>query len=88
MATLHMQLDFPALKGPLGTSSSTICSTKARKGPKNLPNSGTLAADSAKPKIHHILGYVAQNAILSAPNPLATTHFWWSLRFKIAPTDA
>ena len=25
MATLHMQLDFPVLKGPLGPCNSTIC---------------------------------------------------------------
>ena len=35
MATLHMQLDFPVLKGPLGLSNSTICSAnRPQKAPK------------------------------------------------------
>ena len=35
MATIHMQLDFPVLKGPLGPSNSTICSAnRPRKAPK------------------------------------------------------
>ena len=40
MATLHMQLDFPVLKGPLGPSNSTICSAnrpqEAPRKPQNL----------------------------------------------------
>ena len=36
----------------------------------------------------HILGYLAQNAISSAPNPPAPTHFWWFPPLKIALTDA
>ena len=36
MATLHMQLDFPVPKGPLGPSNSTICSVKRpQKAPKS-----------------------------------------------------
>ena len=33
MATLHMQLDFPVPKGPLGPSNSTICPQTAPKRP-------------------------------------------------------
>ena len=88
MATLRMQLDFPVLKGPLGPSNSTICPRTAPKRPPKTQNLCTLAADSSKPKIDHILGYVAQSAILSAPNPPATTHFWWLPPLKIALTDA
>ena len=58
------------------------------KGPQNSQNLCTLAADSPKPKTDHILGYVAQNPISSAPNPPATTHFWWFPPLKIALTDA
>ena len=35
MATLHMQLEFPVLKRPLGPSNPTICSAKhPQKAPK------------------------------------------------------
>ena len=33
MTTLHMQLDFPVSKGPLGPSNSTICPRNAPKRP-------------------------------------------------------
>ena len=33
MATLHVQLDFPVPKGPLGPSNSTICPQTAPKRP-------------------------------------------------------
>ena len=88
MATLHMQLDFLVPKGPLGPSNSTICPRTAPKRPRKPQNLCTLAADSPKPKIDPILGYVAQNVISSAPNPPATTHFWWFPPLKIALTDA
>ena len=39
MATLHMQLDFPVLKDPLGPSNATIC---PRTAPKRLPKSPEL----------------------------------------------
>ena len=77
MATLHMQLDFPVPKGPLGTSNSTTCPQTALKRPRKHQNLCTLAADSPNRKTDHILGYVAQYAISIAPNPPATTHFWW-----------
>ena len=67
----------PRAAGPLRPSNSTICRQTA---PKRLPkpqNLHTLAADGPKPKKDHILGYVAQNAISSAPDPPTTTHFWW-----------
>ena len=89
MATLHMQLDFPLLKGPLGPSNSTIYSAhRPQKAPRKPQNLCTLAADNPKPKTDHILGYVAQNTISSAPNPPATTHFWLFPPLKIALTDS
>ena len=89
MPTLHMLLDFPVpMKGPLGPSDSTICPRTAHKRPPNPYKLCTLAADSPKPKTDHILGYVAQNAILSAPNPPASTHFWWFPPLKFALTYA
>ena len=89
MATLHIQLDFPVLRGPLRPSNSTICSAKRPpKGPQNPYNLCTLAANGAKPKTDYILGYVAQNVISSAPNPPATIHYWWFPTLKIALTDA
>ena len=58
------------------------------KGPQKTQTLCTLAADSPKPKTDHILGYVAQSAISSSPNPPANTHFWWFPPLKIALTDA
>ena len=43
-----------------------------------------LAANSHKPRIGHIFGYMAQNAIPRAPNPLATPHFLWFPPLRIA----
>ena len=63
MATLHMQLDFPVPKGPLGLSNSTICPQTIPKRPPKAPELCTLASNSPKPKTDHILGYVAENAI-------------------------
>ena len=37
MATLHVQLDFPVPKGPLGPSNSTICPLTAPKRPPKAP---------------------------------------------------
>ena len=84
MATLHMQLDFPMPKGPL--TPQYVCEPPP-EGPQKPQNLCTLAADSPKPKTDHILGSVAQHAISSAPNPPATTHFWWLQPLKIALTD-
>ena len=86
MATLHMQLDFPMLKGPL---TPQYVRKPPPEGPPKAQNLCTLAANSPKPKTDHILGYVPQNAISSAPNPPTTTHFWWTPPpLKIALTDA
>ena len=56
-------------------------------GPRNPHNLCTLANNIPKAKKHHILGYVAQDAIWSEPYPPATTHLWWVPPFKIALTD-
>ena len=91
MATLHMQLDFPVPKGTMGPSNSTTPRTAPKrppKGPQKPQNLCTVAADSPKPKAAHILGYVAQNLIPSAPNPPVSTNFWWFPPLKIALTDA
>ena len=72
MATLHMQLDFLVPKGPLGPSNSTICPRTAPKRPPKAPEFVHIGRRQPKPKIDHILGYVAQNLISSAPNPPAT----------------
>ena len=61
---------------------------RPQKAPKSPRILCTLAAYSPKPKTDHILGYMAQNAISSTPNPPATTHFWWFPPLKIALTDA
>ena len=47
----------------------------------------TKTGSTSSVKTDHILGYVAQNAISSAPNPPATTHFWWFPPLKIALTN-
>ena len=89
MATLHMQLDFPVPKVPLGPSNSTIC---PRTSPKSPPESPKICAHwpltAPNPKTYHILGYLAQNATWNAPNPPATTHFGWFPPLKTALTDA
>ena len=79
-----MHLDFPVPKVPL---TPQYVRDRPSKGPQKLQNLCKLAANSPKPKKDHISGYVAQNAISSAPNPPATTHFWWFPRLKIALTD-
>ena len=89
MATLHMQLDFPVPKGPLGPSNSTIClRTAYKRSPKKPQNLCTLAADSPNPKTDHILGYMAPKGVSSAPNPPATTHFWLFPPLNIALANA
>ena len=89
MAPVHMQLELPVPKGPLGHSNSTIC---PRTAPKKLVTTlgfmriGRQQAQNQK--TDHILGYVAQDAISSTPNPPTTTHFWWFPPLKIALPDA
>ena len=91
MPTLHMQLDFPVLKGPLGPLgplTPQYVREPPPKGAQKPQNLCTVAADSPKPKTDHILGYMAQIAISSAPNPPTNTQFWWFPPLKIALTDA
>ena len=77
--TSHVRLDFPVSTSSLRPSNSTIC---PGNGPKRLPQAPN--ADSHKPRIGHIFGYMAQNAIPRAPTPPATPHFLWSPPLKIA----
>ena len=60
----------------------------AQKGPQKLQILCRLAFDSHKPRIGHIFGYMAQNAIPRAPTPPATPHFVWFPPLRIAQTDA
>ena len=81
--TINLTLTFAA--SPLTPQYVRKLPPQAPRKPQNLC---TLAADSPNPKTDHILGYVAQNAISSGPNPPATTHFWWFPALKIVLTDA
>ena len=72
MGSLHVRLDFPVSTSSLRPSNSIICPRNGPKRPPEAPN-----ADSYKPIICHIFGYVAHNAILRAPTPPATPHFLW-----------
>ena len=81
--TLHVRLDFPVSTSPLRASNSMICPGNGPKRPPKAPN-----ADNHKPRIGHIFGYMAQNAIPRAPTPPATPHFLWFPPLKIAQTDA
>ena len=56
-------------------------------GPKKPQNVCILVVVSLKPRLGHILGYVAQNTILRAPSPPATTHLWCFPTLRIAQTD-
>ena len=67
-----MPFDFPVSTGSLRPSNSMICPGNGPKRPPEAPN-----ADSHKPRIGHIFGYMAQNAIPRAPNPPAIPHFLW-----------
>ena len=72
MATPHVQVDFPVSTSSLRPSNSMICPGNGPKRPLEAPN-----ADSYKPRIGHIFGYMSQNAIPRAPTPPATAHFLW-----------
>ena len=80
---IHVRLDLPVSTSSLRPSNSMICPGNGPKRPPEAPN-----ADSHKPRIGHIFGYMAQNAILRAPTPPATPHFLWFPPLKIAQTDA
>ena len=60
----------------------------AQKGPHKPQILCRLAGDNHKPRIGHIFGYMAQNAIPRAPNPPATPLVWWFPALKIAQMDA
>ena len=83
MGTLHLRLDFPVSTSSLRPSNSMICPGNSPKRPPEAPN-----ADSHKPRIGHIFGYMARNAIPRAPIPPASLHFLWFPPRKIAQTDA
>ena len=55
MGKLHVRLDFPVSTGALRPSNSMICPGNGPKRPPEAPN-----ADSHKPRIGHIFGYMAQ----------------------------
>ena len=60
----HVRLDFPVSTSSLPPSNSMICPGNGPKRPPQAPN-----ADNHKPRIGHIFGYMAQNAIPRAPIP-------------------
>ena len=82
MGTLDVRLDFPVSTSSLRPSNSMICPGNGTKRPLETSN-----ADSHKPRIGHIFGYMAQNAIPRAPTPRATPHVLWFPPLKIAQTD-
>ena len=84
MGALHVRLDFLVSTSHLRPSDSTICPGNGPKRPPQAP----LAGDSHKPRIGHIFGYMAQNAIPRAPNPPATPLVLWFPPLKIAQMDA
>ena len=83
VGTFHVRLDFPMSTSSLRPSNSMICPGNGPKRPPEAPN-----ADIHKPKIGHILGYMAQNAIPRVANPPAIPHFLWFPPLKTAQTDA
>ena len=83
VGTLHVRLDFPMSMSSLRPSNSMICPGNGPKRPPKAPN-----ADSHKPKIGHIFGYMAQNAIPRASTLAATPLFLWFPPLRIAQTDA
>ena len=82
MATTHVRLDFPVSTSSLPPSNSMIYPGNGLKRPPEAPN-----ADSHKPRIGHIFGYMAQNAIPRAPIPPATPLFLWFPPLRIAQRD-
>ena len=74
-----------ALCGPL---TPPYVPETAQKGPHKPQILCRLAGDSHKPRIGHIFGYMAQNAIPRAPNPPTIPHFLWCPPLGIAQMDA
>ena len=83
VGTFHVRLDFPMSTSSLRPSNSMICPRNGPKRPPEGPN-----AHRHKPRIGHIFGYMAQNAIPRAPTPPATPHVLWFPPLRIAQTDA
>ena len=82
VGALYLRLDFPVSTSSLRPSNSMICLGKGPKRPPEAPN-----ADSHKPRMVHIFGYMARNAIPRGPIPPATPHFLWFPPLRIAQTD-
>ena len=81
--SLRVRLDFPVSTSSLQPSNSMICPGNGPIRPPEAPN-----AASDKPRIGHILGYMAQDSIPRAPTPPATPHVLWLPPLKIAQADA
>ena len=64
VGTPHVRLDFSVSTSSLWPSNSMICPGKGPKKPPKAPN-----ADSHKPRIGHIFGYMAQSSIPRAAEP-------------------
>ena len=75
VGTLHVRLDFPLSTSPLRPSNSSICPGNGPKRPPEAPNFVQMAGDSHKPRTGHIFGYMAKNAIPTAPSPPTTPLF-------------
>ena len=88
VATLENQLEFPMSKSPLGPVSLRYVREAPSNGPQKPHNVCTLCVVRFKPRTTHILGYVAQSAILMAPSPPLTTQFLWFPSREIAQTEA
>ena len=56
VATLHMQLDFPMSKSPLGPSNSMICPKSAPKWPPKAPEVVQIGRCELQTKIWLYLG--------------------------------
>ena len=82
VGALHVRLDCPVSTSSLRPSTSKISPGNGPKRPPKAPN-----ADSHKPRIGHIFGYIAQKAVPRAPTPPATPPFLWFPPLRIAQTD-
>ena len=83
MGTQHLWPDVCMSRTTLRPSNSMICLRNGPKKPPEAPN-----ADRHKPRMGHIFGHMAQNAIPRAPTPAATPHCLWFLPLNIVQTDA
>ena len=83
VGTLHVRLNFLVSTSSLRPANSTICPGNGPKRPREAPN-----PNNHKPRIGHIFGYMAQNAIPRAPTPPATLQFLWFPPLRFAQTDA